>query len=256
MEINLICEGKDPVRVVFIRHGESTHNIDYSLKSSDGVLTENGQKQAIKTGKFLSKVFGKFDMVYSSPATRCVQTSNLIMNEIKFKQENIVTNDLLVELGYYNNDHETTDPAEITKIFNNTESIKKLRKQINDTSNPFDIDLLDKKLTLEYDKHLNLKPNYQEIYDNCKNFLLEINKDCKQILVVSHGGTIATMQSLLCRTGWLPNTKPTSTMMSSFGRKFKDKKQDETIGNCCIMCANVCEDNYMLISPTNTYHLN
>ena len=27
------------------------------------------------TGKYLYKVFGKFDKVYSSPATRCIETA-------------------------------------------------------------------------------------------------------------------------------------------------------------------------------------
>jgi len=249
-------DNQNPVRVIFVRHGESTHNIDYSVKSEDGVLTEKGQKQATKTGKFLSKVFNKFDVVYSSPATRCVQTANLIMDEIGFKHENIVIDDLLVELGYFNNDLESTDPKEVEKLFNNTESIKKLRKKVDNTQNPFEIDILDKKLFVEYDKYYNLKPDYKETYENCKNFLDKVNKDCKQILVITHGGTIASMQSVLCRTGWFPNTKPTSTNMSSFGRKHEDDKEKyEKNANCCIMCANVYEDDYELISPANIYHL-
>lgn len=249
-------DNQNPVRVIFVRHGESTHNLDYSVKSKDGVLTEKGKKQATKTGKFLSKVFGRFDIVYSSPATRCVQTANLIMDEIGFKHENIVIDDLLVELGYFNNDLESTDPKEVEKLFNNTESIKKLRKKIDNTQNPFEIDILDKKLFVEYDKYYNLKPDYKETYENCKQFLDKVNKDCKQILVITHGGTIASMQCVLCRIDWFPNTKPTSTNISSFGKKYKDDKEKyEKNGNCCIMCANVYEDDYKLISPANIYHL-
>lgn len=220
------------------------------------MLTEKGKKQATKTGKFLSKVFGRFDIVYSSPATRCVQTANLIMDEIGFKHENIVIDDLLVELGYNNDDFDTMSNEEVQEIFKKNKSIEKLKKQINDTLNPFEIDILDKKLSIEYDKFHNPKPNPQEAYENCKQFLDKVNKYCKQILVITHGGTLTEMQSVLCRTDWFPNTKPTSTNMSSFGKKYKDNKEKyEKNGNCCIMCANVYEDDYKLISPANIYHL-
>ncbi len=45
------------------------------------------------TGKYLYKIFGKFDKVYSSPATRCKETANMtlrvniIMNEINYKKK-------------------------------------------------------------------------------------------------------------------------------------------------------------------------
>jgi broad specificity phosphatase PhoE len=66
-------------RIIFVRHGESTQNKDYrdnkSYDKNNIKLTELGEKQAMITGKYLYKIFGKFDKVYSSPATRCIETA-------------------------------------------------------------------------------------------------------------------------------------------------------------------------------------
>lgn len=90
-------------RIIFVRHGESTENKastdNKSYDPNNIKLTELGEKQAMITGKYLYKVFGKFDKVYSSPATRCKETANMtrrvnlllrnniIMNEINYKKK-------------------------------------------------------------------------------------------------------------------------------------------------------------------------
>lgn len=105
-------------RIIFVRHGESTENKastdNKSYDPNNIKLTELGEKQAQITGKYLYKVFGKFDKVYSSPATRCIETANMtlrvnlllrnniIMEEINYKKK-LDIDELLVEVGYNHN---------------------------------------------------------------------------------------------------------------------------------------------------------
>ena len=51
------------MEIVFVRHGEATHNTEGSYDPANIILTKKGEKQATKTGKYLNKVFGKFDSV-------------------------------------------------------------------------------------------------------------------------------------------------------------------------------------------------
>jgi broad specificity phosphatase PhoE len=78
-------------RIIFVRHGESTENKastdNKSYDPNNIKLTELGKQQAMITGKYLYKIFGKFDKVYSSPATRCKETANIIMEEINHKKK-------------------------------------------------------------------------------------------------------------------------------------------------------------------------
>ena len=74
-------------QITCIRHGKSTHNVDYhergeivfmDPKHEDANLTELGIDQA----KQLSKNIGKFDLVVSSPLTRTLQTTLNVFGEV------------------------------------------------------------------------------------------------------------------------------------------------------------------------------
>ena len=75
------------IKIIFIRHGESTENIatlqGVAYDKDSIILTKLGEDQATKTGEYLSKTFGKFDMIYSSPVRRCVhyQKKSLIFSD-------------------------------------------------------------------------------------------------------------------------------------------------------------------------------
>jgi broad specificity phosphatase PhoE len=92
------------IKIIFIRHGESTENIaDKTGKIYDPnniILTTKGEEQAKKTGEYLSKIFGNnFDHIISSPAKRCVQTANIIIKQINFNKSKIIIDDLIMEIG-------------------------------------------------------------------------------------------------------------------------------------------------------------
>jgi broad specificity phosphatase PhoE len=80
-------EQKWPSHLVVIRHGESERNIakdiakaagkhsfDLGLRDLETQLTKRGHEQAVETGRYLSSRY-KFDVIYSSPYHRTLQTA-------------------------------------------------------------------------------------------------------------------------------------------------------------------------------------
>lgn len=91
-----------PPKFVFIRHGEAEHNVAYHKdgvdvftdeKYRDAPLTEKGVEQARKTAEELSK-YNIVD-IWSSPLTRCIQTSLEVLEETSASK--IYIHDSLIE---------------------------------------------------------------------------------------------------------------------------------------------------------------
>lgn len=72
--------------IYLIRHGESEHNVDYTIMEhihdSEHNLTELGQKQAKATADFLKNVVSEKTILYSSPYARTMQTAKAIHAEL------------------------------------------------------------------------------------------------------------------------------------------------------------------------------
>jgi broad specificity phosphatase PhoE len=78
------------MKIYFIRHGHAEHNAAYekegsrkvyeSLEYKDSRLTEKGVQQ-IREVELPVHLPKKMDRVYSSPLTRCVQTSKLLVGD-------------------------------------------------------------------------------------------------------------------------------------------------------------------------------
>ncbi|MDT7786089.1 MAG: hypothetical protein QOF58_4508 [Pseudonocardiales bacterium] len=69
-------------RIIFIRHGETRHNVDLVITSGapGGPLTERGEEQARALAQRLSDV--DIAAVYSSPLTRAVQTAEALGHDV------------------------------------------------------------------------------------------------------------------------------------------------------------------------------
>ena len=65
-------------RVILVRHGQSTYNIESRIQGrlDASVLTETGQNTARQVGEALQSL--KFDAIYSSPLQRAKQTAEII----------------------------------------------------------------------------------------------------------------------------------------------------------------------------------
>ena len=254
-------------RIIFVRHGESTENKAYadnkSYDKNNITLTDEGKKQAMITGKHLYKVFGKFDKVYSSTATRCIETANIIMEEINHKKK-LDIDELLVEVGYkshisYGLSKDEKDkqlysfklnlPKDKSnlKLFNGIENFKQLEKRLEETVNPYDrIKIYNTWGDIEQN-HLGIKPNSTKVGKNYKKFLNNLKKtDDETILIVSHGACIGLLQRMICNIS-----------LNNIDIKIISNKldTDKLFGNCCICCLGLEDNKYLLVSPANTNHL-
>jgi broad specificity phosphatase PhoE len=250
-------------RIIFVRHGESTENKastdNKSYDPNNIKLTELGKKQAEITGKYLYKIFGKFDKVYSSPATRCKETANIIMEEINHKKK-LNIDELLVEIGLkshisYGLSKDESDKQLYSlklnlpkdKLFNGIENFKQVEKKLEETVNPYDrLKIYNIWGEIET-QHLKMKPNTAQVKNNYKKFLNNLKKsDDDTILIVSHGGCIGLVQRIICNIG-----------INNMDIKIISNKldTDKLFGNCCICCLGLEDNKYSLVSPANTNHL-
>ena len=126
------------MKVFFIRHGETQTNVE-NKSYIDGTepITQKGVSQAILAGKYL-KQFGKFDLVISSPATRCKLTAENICKEINYTKK-IKTNDLLYESiskNLINMSQEEIKEYVITKYYSHS-TYNKIYHEYMTTTDPF-----------------------------------------------------------------------------------------------------------------------
>ena len=87
----------------------------------------------------------------TSPATRCIQTAELVINEISYKRKPEIS-DLLVEVGFESHklDGLSKDQQEKIidniqlldlpkdKLFNKIKTFRQIDKKLNETKNPYD----------------------------------------------------------------------------------------------------------------------
>ena len=249
-------------RIIFVRHGESTQNKEYrdnkSYDKNNIKLTDEGKKHAMITGKYLYKIFGKFDKVYSSPATRCKETANIIMEEIHHKKK-LDIDESLIEIGDKSNITEGLSRDESDKLydsftlnlpkdklFNGIKNFKQLEKRLEETVNPYDRTKLFNIGVKIDNQYLKMKPNASQVKNNIKKFLNNLKKtDDETILVISHIGCINQVQKIICNIDNIMDIQIISTNLDT----------NKLFGNCCICCLGLENNKLTLVSPANTNHL-
>ena len=96
-----------PIKFVLIRHGEAQHNSAFremgesayeDEKYKNAVLTDTGVNQCNESGETLSASYEKFDICYSSPLKRCIQTGLLIKQWVPI-DDYLCTDDLIERSG-------------------------------------------------------------------------------------------------------------------------------------------------------------
>lgn len=83
--------------IYFVRHGETESNVAVTVSGAgtDAILTENGRRQAQKTGRDLKDK--SIELMICSPMTRTVETARIIAKEIGYGPARIVRNPLFIE---------------------------------------------------------------------------------------------------------------------------------------------------------------
>jgi len=236
------------IKIIFIRHGESNENIAMedgkSYDKNNIKLTKLGREQAEKTGKYLYETFGKFDLIFTSPIKRCVETTEIISKEIKYSGK-IIEDKLLSEIG---NPFAGLSTEERNKIIKKNTKLINTWKKIEETKDPFEkFDLRVKERQI-YENDYYFTPNNTESTKNCKKFLNKLKKEkSKNILVISHWGTIDTILRILC------NLDNISIPFILSSKSYKEIK--EIFGNCSCFYVGLKDSKYHIVMPPNTYHL-
>lgn len=90
------------VRVLLIRHGESTANLKPGAvggRQSGVSLSQKGEEQALKLGKKLAAEELHIDEVYASVAVRASSTARIACQQASFDPQHIEISDRLVEMS-------------------------------------------------------------------------------------------------------------------------------------------------------------
>ena len=238
------------MKVFFIRHGQTLCNVNKTLYiDNTESITEEGIKQATLAGKYL-KQFGKFDLVISSPATRCIQTAKVINKEINYKNE-IVLNNLIKEF------QRNITPTIQKNIDNKTSKFNKLVNEYLTISNPFDkFDFIEKNgdtilISQGYESTIDFTKKHKKFINQLK----KLNKKC--ILVVGHGGTLIGLTKII--TNQQINLANHDILISSpeYRNNCTPAMTNKfDYSNTSITAWYIKDNKINLIIPPNTLHLN
>ncbi len=85
---------KRKCKITFISHGETIHSQENRISDSEKYppLTENGQEEIARVCEYIKKRGVKNDKIFTSPATRCIQSAESISKI--FKQDFTVLDNL------------------------------------------------------------------------------------------------------------------------------------------------------------------
>ncbi|MDD5738813.1 MAG: histidine phosphatase family protein [Candidatus Pacebacteria bacterium] len=160
------------MKVYFVRHGETGHNVLNIRQDHTVELSERGLKQAgVLTKRFL-KI--PVDVIFSSPMKRAKHTAEIINKKLK---KEIVYSDLI---------QEWKRPSEFVGKKRDDPASLELHKILNAHQN-------------DPDWHYSDEENFIDFKNRVKKFLdfLTIEARQENILVVSHGGTIKMIALLM-----------------------------------------------------------
>lgn len=235
------------MEILFVRHGQSTQNLAYEKNEEyDPInvsLTQLGKEQAKITGKYL-KIYGKYDVIFSSPLLRAIETSQIIKKELNYKKNIMVVNFLEEHnLGITDGQKQ----SDVNKYINENKQLSKLLKKYNEEKNLYIKTIINENYTKEYFKYVKSTLTYEDQIHNVKQFLNYLKtKNYKRVLVVSHGGIMDVVTSLINNTN-LYNHDLKITLSNPEKKIYT--------GNCDT-CGYLLKDKkFTLIVPRNNMHL-
>ncbi len=89
------------IKIVLLRHGQSTWNRENRFTGwTDVPLTEQGVKEAGKAGKILKEKNFTFDVVFTSLHKRAIDTTKIVLKQMKLKNINVIKSWRLNERHY------------------------------------------------------------------------------------------------------------------------------------------------------------
>src|SRR5215203_2779418 len=80
---NVDAKGSDPLKLVLLRHGESTWNKENRFTGwTDVDLTDKGREEAVTAGRLLERDGFSFDLAFTSVLTRAIRTCWITLDEL------------------------------------------------------------------------------------------------------------------------------------------------------------------------------
>ena len=180
--------------IYLFRHGETDHNIIHRSQGCEieSILTDNGKQQAMKLGNYLLK-YSPFDLVVSSGLIRANQTADIIANIINYTKPILIIDNFKEkcngEISGTTKEERKTNPK-FDKMF-------ELEKKYDEELDPI------KKREIFYQNNIILNQLYNSellktFRHRIKKGLIELyNRTEKNIIVISHGGTITDLLRIL-----------------------------------------------------------
>jgi broad specificity phosphatase PhoE/CubicO group peptidase (beta-lactamase class C family) len=244
------------MKVFFVRHGQATHNVanetGEAYDPNNIVLTDRGKTQAKLTGEYIKEVYGTdFDIVYTSPATRCKETGKIIMKELGYDGK-FIKNKKLREIlegnkldGMSNEEgSKEFEEAGLAKMIENTRNEKSYFKKI--------------------EKYKEFRNKFQVLFggysfdDACVNltkFLKKLKKkDYKKVLIVTHSSVMPVVQNIVCNVDiYNEFLQICAYEQTTFNNKNPIPKIESN--NCCIMALELVDKKFRLVMPMNNLHL-
>lgn len=168
-----------PKLLVLVRHAESVGNLksaderaDFSIPTWDYELTARGRQQAIITGKYLKRRFGKFDIYYTSYYRRSKETLALMYPEAKV--------------------YEDPRLAELQRGIWHVMTKEEIKKR-------FPEEIIRKKREGLYHYRPLGGESWADVELRIHSFLGTLNRDCdgQKVLVIVHGNWLILLQKLI-----------------------------------------------------------
>jgi len=210
--------------IYLIRHGETEYNkLNRPAGSEVNIpLNDTGKLQALKTGQYLHdyRLNEPFDMIYSSPMIRTLETAEIIKEHIEC---DIIYDDLLIERRQGNMNLSKKDKLEIKKFKNELYTNDPIANKLNED----DIyDKIEEKFKIGKETDL-------ELAKRCELFMMKvINSNDNKICIVTHGSYLTCLIRTIFK---IPHI--------TYG------------DNCCISYMTYDKHGFKLITTPNTIHL-
>jgi len=235
------------MEIIFVRHGHSTQNLAYEKNEeynpSTISLTKLGEEQAKITAEHL-KIYGNYDVIFSSPLLRAIQTAQIIKEKIKFKKD-IVIDKCLEEHNLGITDGKKQ--SEVNEYINSNKELAKMQKIYNEETNLYKKTKLNEKYSALYFSYVKSTLTYEDQIKNVKKFLNYLKKtNYKRVLVVAHGGIMDVANSIINNTNVYNHD--IKTTLNNPERKIYT-------GNCDIMGFLYENKKMSLVIPRNNMHL-
>ena len=177
------------IKLVLLRHGQSTWNKENRFTGwTDVPLTKQGAEEARKAGRILKENDFVFDAVFTSVLKRAIDTTNIVVEEMKLKKIPIYKSWRLNERHY--GALQGLNKAEMAEKYGE-EQVLRWRRSYD--IRPPALDKKDKRWSKDDPKTESLKDTVKRVAPYWKEKIFPLLKKGKRILVSASGNSLRAL---------------------------------------------------------------